>query len=227
MTVIPAVLTWQPATLRRWLVQPGRPKPTFVVVNGIPAAFPEISHDDHWFFTGANYYFTGGWNRGIAAILARHPEIAYIWMCDDGTTGCTVAVLNTLLRDMEAHPDLAMASPVVPGSPHAHMVPRSGGQFRYVRYLDHPAALLSVRAWREVGPFDERFASYGNTEDWTLRARKAGYRFGVDDAVTVEHQVVGDHGGVSWIDAFERKWGTRDLWDSEGKIVPWDEESLR
>lgn len=223
MKVVPAVLAWKPEILRHWLTQPGRPMPVVVVANGTAVAFESLARGsrDHFFFTGQNYYFTGGWNRGIAEIMQQHPDVEYIWMCDDGTIGCTQHVLDGLVATMEQHADVAMMSPAVFGTPWPHMAPQRTVGFRYVPFIDHPAALLRVEAWWEIGPFDETFASYGNTEDWTVRARKARWAFGVNDAVTVEHHAVGDHGNLDWISLFEAKWGTRSVVDVlEGKIMP-------
>lgn len=51
------------------------------------------------------------------------------------------------------------------------------------------ACLLARRsAWEQVGPFDERFFLYAEDVDWSLRARRAGWRllFVPDVAVTRE-----------------------------------------
>jgi GT2 family glycosyltransferase len=219
--VVAAVLTHRADVLRGWLGQRDRP-PTFIVVNGSsdsrfsqlgatrPAQFP--NGRDEWFFTGHNYFYTGGWNRGIAEIERRYPGVEFVWICDDGSSGCTMRVMNALVRRMEENPDVAMASPANPGNPHWYMRPQPGSTFRRVRHIDYPAALLRMEAWHDVGAFDENFSSYGNDYDWAIRAKRAGWTFGVDDTVEVRHSIVGDHGGVDWRSYFVEKWGTSDYW---------------
>lgn len=48
--------------------------------------------------------------------------------------------------------------------------------------------LLSMRAWREIGPFDERFFLYHEEADWCARARTGGFRIIYDPSVTVTHE---------------------------------------
>ena len=53
------------------------------------------------------------------------------------------------------------------------------GQYDKVQevfYANGAAMLIRERAWKEVGPFDERYFLYGEDLDWCWRARLKGYK---------------------------------------------------
>lgn len=56
---------------------------------------------------------------------------------------------------------------------------RDKGQYDKVEevfYANGAAMLIREKAWREVGPFDERYFLYGEDLDWCWRARLKGYK---------------------------------------------------
>ena len=61
-------------------------------------------------------------------------------------------------------------------------------------YLSGCCLLISAAAWRELGPFDERFFVYGEEAQWQRRARGAGWTLRLVDELDVRH---GDRGTVA------------------------------
>ncbi len=57
------------------------------------------------------------------------------------------------------------------------------------------ALLASHAAWERVGLFDESLFAYAEDTDWSLRARKAGYRVLVVPRSVVRHKVSASSGG--------------------------------
>jgi GT2 family glycosyltransferase len=81
---------------------------------------------------------------------------------------------------------------------HRHIrarVDRIPTEVRDTGYLTGAAALLSCECLREVGLLDERFPFYAEDVDWSLRARRAGWRLRVDPAGRVAHRVSASLGG--------------------------------
>ncbi len=66
---------------------------------------------------------------------------------------------------------------------------------RVTGYLTGAAALLRTQALRDVGLLDERFPFYAEDVDWSLRARREGWRLLLDPAGMVAHRVSASVGG--------------------------------
>lgn len=81
------------------------------------------------------------------------------------------------------------------------------GQYDSVQevfYGNGGALLIKKRAWREVGPFDERYFIYGEDLDWCWRARLKGYKIIYVPYAEVRHQWRGS--GVQMVYLLERHW---------------------
>ena len=63
-------------------------------------------------------------------------------------------------------------------------------------YGNGAALLISKEAWRDVGPFDERYFMYGEDLDWCWRARLKGYRILYVPASRVYHRWLGSRGSI-------------------------------
>jgi len=63
-------------------------------------------------------------------------------------------------------------------------------------YGNGAALLVSKQAWRDVGPFDERYFMYGEDLDWCWRARLKGYKILYVPSSKVYHCWLGSKGSV-------------------------------
>lgn len=54
-------------------------------------------------------------------------------------------------------------------------------------YITGACLMMSHAAWRDVGPFDERYFLYGEDADWQRRARERGWRLVMVDEPEVRH----------------------------------------
>ncbi len=81
------------------------------------------------------------------------------------------------------------------------------GQYDVVQevfYGNGGALLIKKRAWREVGPFDERYFMYGEDLDWCWRARLKGYKIIYVPYAEVRHHWRGS--GAPMVYLLERHW---------------------
>ncbi len=66
---------------------------------------------------------------------------------------------------------------------------------RATGYLTGAAALLRPRALEEVGLLSEDFPFYAEDADWSLRARRLGWRLLFDPGAEIRHRVSASIGG--------------------------------
>lgn len=160
--------------------------------------------------TPMNRMFAGGWNAGMKTLAQW--DIDAVLMANSDTDGWTPQTIDLLARVMESA-GYAVVTPAF-NSPHALFHPVAGRSIRPVSWIDWTCPLVSMAAWRDVGPFDEQFSGYYADIDWCKRARDRGYRFAVCDAVTVRHlgSVTAQRIGHIWDADDSRlcaKWGVR------------------
>jgi GT2 family glycosyltransferase len=94
---------------------------------------------------------------------------------------------------------------------------------REPRMLCFIAVAIKRMLWAQIGELDERFSGYGlDDDDYSLRARQAGYKLGVWDGCFVNHTTLkstfrGDGGGDYRpnLELFKEKWGH----DNHGRPV--------
>lgn len=118
-------------------------------------------------------------------------EYDYIWHYTNDVTS-TPGVLKSLVRRLEAYPELAAIQPSMP-SWHKHLNPRREGGWEAVRYLEWAAVLMNMAAWQDVGPLDEGFNFFSMDIDWCHRAKQKGWAVAVDYDVRCGHPWRGTH----------------------------------
>ena len=164
-----------------------------------------------------NGAFSGGWNAAMLRV-AGWPDCGYVWMLNDDVLGAGPEAMEEMRRTMAERPRVAAVTPAF-NSPHREFH-RQGGSLRSVRWVDWCCPLVSLEAWEDVGPFDERFAGYGADLDWCRRARERGWGFLVDDRFELRHlgsqtsDAKGLHQEMRSVDTMNRllreKWGVDD-----------------
>ncbi len=106
-----------------------------------------------------------------------------VWMLNDDVEGVSGQMLGALER--VPWTGVAAVTPAF-NSPHGEFHPRRIG-LASVSWVDWCCPVVNVKAWRDVGPFDERFKGYGADLDWCRRARDRGWRFFVHHDWQVHH----------------------------------------
>lgn len=166
-----------------------------------------------------NKLFVGGWNLAMKHIRQEsNPD--YVWMLNSDVQNISEAMLNSLVDAAEA----TQAAVVTPAfnSPHAVFHPQELFAPRKVHWIDWTCPLVSMKAWKLVGPFDDHVDGYGADLDWCKRARDAGFSFYVMDSLIVNHlgSLTSAAEGITDMQDFERmnnflcsKWHVRGWYD--------------
>jgi rhamnosyltransferase len=134
-------------------------------------------------------------NRGIATALnqgiARAADLGARWVLTlDQDTLPLPGLVAEAMRTYEAFPERALLA-VIAGRQHDHPVPVVMDQrtWEEVPALITAGSLVSLAAYRAVGPFREDFfVDYVDIE-FCLRARRAGYHVVQGNAPTIEHSI--------------------------------------
>lgn len=149
-------------------------------------------------------------NEGIARALnlgmARAEAAGAEWVLTfDQDSRPSPGFLAALLETAARRPDTALVGPFIEEAcvgararwlrrhPRCGLffrcVPCDGSDLEDVSMVITSGALTSVRAWRELGGFDERlFIDYVDT-DFCLRARRAGWRIAVCEGARLAHHL--------------------------------------
>jgi GT2 family glycosyltransferase len=165
-------------------------------VSAIEKYFPEAEVIE----TGANLGYAGGNNVGLKRALERGFE--YIFVLNNDTL-LDPDCLSTLVTDLNTHPEAAAVGPKTffmdsptticfaggvlspEGAPaHVGMGQLDGPQFLScdTEWLTGCAILFRSQALKEIGLFESKFFLLFEDLDWSVRARKLGYklRFAAD-----------------------------------------------
>jgi len=134
-------------------------------------------------------------NRGIAAALnqgiARAADRGARWVLTlDQDTLPLPGLVAEAMRTYEAFPERALLA-VVAGRQRDHPAPAvaDGRTWEEVPALITAGSLVSLAAYRSIGPFREDFfVDYVDIE-FCLRARRAGYHVVQGNAPTIEHSI--------------------------------------
>lgn len=134
-----------------------------------------------------NLLFAGGWNHAMEWTISNC-NIDAIWMCNDDITEISGWMLERLRLSMELCSDAAVITPCF-NSPHGTFHRHSGVDYglREVSWIDWCAPLVNIKAWKDVGPFDDRFVGYGADIDWCTRAKQRGWKFYVHQGCAFNH----------------------------------------
>ena len=166
---------------------------------------------------GENRRFAGGNDAGIRLALERHADAIALLNND---TQADPELFLKLLAALAEDPRAGAAAPLIDfGAPRqriwyagARCIPALGfTQHRAVRALDtgrfrsvEPTGyitgccLLAMReVWEKVGDLDPRYFIYAEDADWSLRARRLGYRLLFVPTARLWHAVSASSGAAS------------------------------
>jgi GT2 family glycosyltransferase len=152
----------------------------------------------------SNLGFAGASNRGIVAALAQGDR-PILLLNNDARLDETTA--KQLIRSLDDDPNLALVGPllystdatprlIAAGSTNPvwsidnlnRTIPDDASVFD-VNYISGSVALACPQALRQVGLLDEDYFFYTEIADWCRRARRQGYRIGVDARVRASHDL--------------------------------------
>lgn len=150
-----------------------------------------------------NLGFVKGWNELMHRVVSD--DLAdYVWMLNSDVEHVGTQMAQKLGMLLYRYQDIAAITPSF-NSPHGLFWGQGQGQ-RHVSWIDWCCPMVSVSAWKAIGPFDERSTGYFADIDWCARATRAGYGLMVDDDVQVNHL------GSKTIGAMGKMWDASDQW---------------
>ena len=164
----------------------------------------------------ANLGFAPAVNIGLEHLLQPPAPEAILLLNND--TLPEPAALGLLWESLQQHPSAAGVCPLLPFVRPFDRVWYAGGRValwrgyvghRHLRrpvaavpagvgetgYLTGAAVLLRVSVLRTIGLLAPEFPFYGEDVDWSLRARRAGWRLLVDTRARIAHRVSASIGG--------------------------------
>ena len=179
------------ASLHTWQ----RLRPRLVVVDN--ASRPEERWRDpaaHLLHNAENRGYAGGNNTALRDLLAAEPTPPFVLLLNSDAR-LEEDAAEALVRLLEAHPEAAIAGPLLRECSGAQARASLGGRSiawhvqtriwqepapgamdpRPVDYVPGTVALLRVEALRQVGLLDEAYFFSGELADWCTRARRAGW----------------------------------------------------
>jgi GT2 family glycosyltransferase len=207
-------------TLARARVPAGWTARVLVVDNGStddsPRKLRETFPDVDVLALPENLRFAGGNNRGLARALDDGADAVMLLNND---TAADPGLYEKLLQALDEDPGAGAASPLIYHAPpsdriwygggrcvpalgltaHRAIRSRDVGQFAVVEetgYLTGCCLLARREAWERVGPLDEAYFIYAEDADWSLRARRAGYRLLFVPTARLWHRVSASSGGA-------------------------------
>lgn len=150
----------------------------------------------------SNLGFGRGMNAGLRVVMEHDPPIDFVWLLNNDTI-VESTTLGRLLEVAESDPCIGIiGGQLVDADDPGHVQAVGGGRIgwfgftsidrsRPARPPDHlVGASLLIR--REVlskgGGFDERYFFYLEDTEFSVRARRAGWRLGVAEGATVRHR---------------------------------------
>ncbi len=154
-----------------------------------------------------NIGFCAGNNQGVRELLERNCEYFFILNND---TVLHPECIGRLVARAESASDIAAVSPKIKFQQPSDRIWFAGGTFNFwtgrnghigyrkrepaawnvpktMDFICACAMLVSRRAWQEIGEFDELFFRSAEDLDWSLRARRAGYRLFYEPGALVWH----------------------------------------
>jgi GT2 family glycosyltransferase len=220
--VIPTWNGWDDTNLCLKSLAAADPAPALVRVvdNGSTDGTPDRLRSD-WpevdlLALPENLGFSKAVNRALEDLIGE-PSIEAIFLLNNDVM-VDPGVLSPLCETLNASPRVAGVCPLITYAEPPERVWYGGGSVslwrgrvghRHIRartdripmevsdtgYLTGAAALLSSECLCEVGLLDERFPFYAEDVDWSLRARRAGWRLRFDPGGRVAHRVSASLGG--------------------------------
>lgn len=169
------------------------------------------------FYKFENRGFTANWNKVMRHLITDHDGVQFVWMLNSDVVGATPWMADFLVTQMRMEWDAGrLAGVITPrfNSPHSDFSTKTHTSLRAVQWIDWCCPMVSVRAWQDVGEFDERFDGYGADLDWCKRARNRGWQMSVSEDQYIYHigqqtaNVVGKMWDYSLMERnLREKWG--------------------
>jgi len=135
----------------------------------------------------------GGYIKAVNRMMRFLSDSGYeaVWTLNNDITivGPALSVLESLTAVLEAHPTVAAVTPGVDPNPHPDMRPNPNIDFTYLPFIDWVCPLVRIRAWNEVGGFDQNLKGYGCDIQFCYDARNIGWKFGIVPNQKVYHQM--------------------------------------
>jgi GT2 family glycosyltransferase len=171
-----------------------------------------------------NRRFAGGNNEGLRRALAAGADAVMLLNND---TACDPGLIEHLLLALEQDPRVGAAAPLIYFAPpsgeiwyagavcrpalglaaHRGLRARDRGQYRAVEetgYLTGCCLLARRECWERTGLLDERYFIYAEDADWSLRARRAGWRLAFVPTARLWHKVSASSGAQSPWKVYQR-----------------------
>jgi len=165
--------------------------------------------------TGRNLRFAGGNNTGIRLALEQGADAVILLNNDTVVQPDLADVLTTRLR---SDPGIGMVSPKICYYQRPQIIWFAGarirfwrgtmehigiretdrGQFNVTRESDYATGccvMVSRTVLEAVGLLDESYFMYAEDTDWSIRARRSGYRVVYEPGTTVLHKISASAGG--------------------------------
>ncbi len=132
-----------------------------------------------------------GWGPAFNDIMdyaVKRSNVRAVWICNDDILNVSAEVAQSLFDSLMAT-GAAAITPAVPDQAANVMHPDKRGGLRQVPFVDMTCPMISVSAWKDIGPLDcDTFGpGHGLDIDWCRRARDKGYTLWLDDAIVVRH----------------------------------------
>jgi len=184
--------------------------------DGSPAAIADEFPEVELVALPENRRFAGGNNVGIARALEDGSDAVMLLNND---VQADPGLIEKLLAALAERPGAGAAAPLIyhaaptdliwyaggrcevdlAHTAHRGIRERDHGQYRAVEetgYLTGCCLLATAEAWRKVGLLDEGYFIYAEDADWSLRARRAGYRLLFVPTARLWHEVSASSGGA-------------------------------
>lgn len=138
--------------------------------------------------TPENKGWGGGVNEFMAQVIENVPACKAVWICNDDITGVSQAMGRRLYNALMAT-GAAIISPCCDNQVNGQIHNYHSNAIRRVTYVDMVAPMISVAAWKDVGPLDvdELGVGHGLDIDFCYRAKLKGWTFYVDDRSEIRH----------------------------------------
>jgi GT2 family glycosyltransferase len=147
-----------------------------------------------------NLGYAGGNNVGIKYALENGADFILI-LNPDTTVGKNL--LNRLVKTMKSHKRIGILQPAIKEGkptfygggpikwinirqPQSTIIPRSV-TMKEGLYVMGSAMFIRKEVVEKVGLFDERYFLYFEDADYSLRARRAGYKLGIEKGALIDH----------------------------------------
>ena len=144
--------------------------------------------------TPENVGWGGGFNALMTHVVENMPHVKAVWICNDDITGASAEMAQSLYDTMQSLGAAVVSPSLSPESICSNDImynkPATNGGLRRVQFVDFVAPMISVDAWKQVGPLDvETFGwGHGLDIDWTQRVKKnAGFPLYIDDSLQITH----------------------------------------